>query len=59
MITFYVLLEALQPVCMNYAARDESRVTNIAQGEADFKQYGSYRTVKPSDPPTQNTITWN
>ena len=31
----YVLLKALLPVCMKYTARDESRVANIAQGEAE------------------------
>ena len=31
----YVLLKALPPVCMKYTARDESRVANIAQGEAE------------------------
>ena len=30
----YVLLKALPPVCMKYTARDESRVANIARGEA-------------------------
>ena len=30
----YVLLKALLPVCMKYTARGESRVANIAQGEA-------------------------
>ena len=29
-----VLLKALPPVCMKYAARGESRVTNIARGKA-------------------------
>ena len=29
-----VLLKALPPVCMKYTTRDESRVTNIARGEA-------------------------
>ena len=31
----YVLLKALPPVCMNYTARDESQVANIAQGKAE------------------------
>ena len=31
----YVLLKALPPVCMKYTARGESRVANIAQGEAE------------------------
>ena len=31
----YVLLKALPPVCMKYTARDESRVANIARGEAE------------------------
>ena len=31
----YVLLKALLPVCMKYTARDESRVANIARGEAE------------------------
>ena len=31
----YVLLKALPPVCMKYTARDESRVANIAWGEAE------------------------
>ena len=30
----YVLLKALPLVCMKYTARDESRVANIARGEA-------------------------
>ena len=30
-----VLPEALPPVCMKYTAQDESRVVNIAQGEAE------------------------
>ena len=33
-IYIYVLLKALPPVCMKYTARDESRVANIARGEA-------------------------
>ena len=32
--TLYVLLKALLPVCMKYTARGESRVANIARGEA-------------------------
>ena len=40
---YYVLkatyvLKALPPVCMKYTARDESRVANIAQGEASAIQ---------------------
>ena len=31
----YVLLKALPPVCMKYTARNESRVANIARGEAE------------------------
>ena len=31
----YVLLKALQPVCMKYTAQDESGVANIARGEAE------------------------
>ena len=31
----YVLLKALPPVCMKYTALDESRVANIARGEAE------------------------
>ena len=31
----YVLLKELPPVCMKYTARDESRVANIARGEAE------------------------
>ena len=31
----YVLLKALPPVCMKYTAGDESRVVNIARGEAE------------------------
>ena len=31
----HVLLKALPPVCMKYTARDESRVANIARGEAE------------------------
>ena len=31
----YVLLIALPPVCMKYTARGESRVANIARGEAE------------------------
>ena len=31
----YVLLKALPPVCMKYTARGESRVANIARGEAE------------------------
>ena len=31
----YVLLKALPPVCMKYTVRDESRVGNIARGEAE------------------------
>ena len=30
-----LLLKALPPVCMKYTARDESRVANIARGEAE------------------------
>ena len=30
-----VLLKALPPVCMKYTARGESRVANIARGEAE------------------------
>ena len=30
-----VLLKALPPVCMKYTAQDESRVANIARGEAE------------------------
>ena len=32
----YVLLKALLLVCMKCTARDESRVANIAQGEAEW-----------------------
>ena len=35
MINQSVLLKALPPVCMKYTARDESRVANIARGEAE------------------------
>ena len=35
----YVLLEPLLPVCMKYTARDESRVANIARGEAECYIY--------------------
>jgi len=35
MVQLYVLLKALPPVCMKYTARDESRVANIARGEAE------------------------
>ena len=31
----YILLKALPPVCMKYTAQDESRVANIARGEAE------------------------
>ena len=31
----YVLLKALPPVCMKYTVRGESRVANIARGEAE------------------------
>ena len=31
----HVLLKALPPVCMKYTAQDESRVANIARGEAE------------------------
>ena len=31
----YVILKALPPICMKYTAQDESRVTNIARGEAE------------------------
>ena len=31
----YVLLIALPPVCMKYIAQDDSRVANIARGEAE------------------------
>ena len=31
----FVLLKALLPVCMKYTAQDESRVANIARGEAE------------------------
>ena len=34
-VDIYVLLKALPPVCMKYTARDESRVANIARGEAE------------------------
>ena len=30
-----VLLKALWPVCMKYTTQDESRVANIARGEAE------------------------
>ena len=33
----YVLLKALLPVCMKYAARGESRVANIARHETLIK----------------------
>ena len=32
----YVLLKALPPICMKHTARDESRVANIARGEAEY-----------------------
>ena len=32
---FAVILKALPPVCMKYTARGESRVANIARGEAE------------------------
>ena len=31
----YILLKALPPVCMKYTAQGESRLANIAQGEAE------------------------
>ena len=31
----HVLLKALLPVCMKYTAQGESRVANIARGEAE------------------------
>ena len=34
----YVLLKALPPVCMKYTARGESRVANIARGEAELSR---------------------
>ena len=55
-----VLLKALPPVCMKYTAQDESRVANIARGEAQcyschetlikscilsFKQSGSFYCI--------------
>ena len=39
----YVLIKALPPVCMKYTARDESRVANIARGEA--KCYICHKTL--------------
>ena len=33
----YVLLKALPPVCMKYTVRGESRVANIARGEAECR----------------------
>ena len=45
----YVLLKALPPVCMKYTARGESRVANIAQGEAEryieAKRYICHETL--------------
>ena len=35
----YVLLKALLPVCMKYTAQRESRVANIARGEAECSVY--------------------
>ena len=34
-VIIYVILKALPPVCMKYTARGESRVANIARGEAE------------------------
>ena len=39
MLAIYVLLKALPPVCMKYTAQDESRVANIARGEAECYIY--------------------
>ena len=39
----YVLLKAMPPVCMKYTAQGESRVANIAQGEAEC--YICYETL--------------
>ena len=42
----YVLLKALPPVCMKYTARGESRVANIAGGEAEY--YICHKTLTKS-----------
>ena len=42
----YVLLKALPPVCMKYNARGESRVANIARGEAEC--YICHKTLTKS-----------
>ena len=34
----------------------QSSITTHPQFYNYYKQYGGYRTVKPFDPPTQNTI---
>ena len=34
-LVIYVILKALPPVCMKYTARGESRMANIARGEAE------------------------
>ena len=42
----YYVLKALLPVCMKYTARGESRVANIARGEA--KCYICHETLTKS-----------
>ena len=49
-LTVYVLLKAMPPVCMKYTARDESRVANIARGEA--KCYICHKTLIKSCMPS-------
>ena len=46
MILQHVLLKALPPVCMKYTAQGESRVANIARGEA--KCYVCHETLTKS-----------
>ena len=41
----YVLLKALPPVCMKYTAQGESRVANIARGEALYLSRDSHQEL--------------
>ena len=69
-----VLLKALPPVCMKYTARDESRVANIARGEAEcyichktlikscmlsYKRSGSALSILHLLKCQQNTAPWS
>ena len=46
---------SIEPQFYNYSSI--LKLPNHSSITTNFKQYGSYRTVEPFDPPTQNTIT--